>query len=69
MVYLNRFILPSDTAEIKVIENEKRTCFNTFYPFKIFPLKKLRTLEFETVTMLYGGNGSGKSTLLNVMSA
>ena len=69
MVYLNRFILPSDIAEIKVIENEKRTCFNTFYPFKIFPLKKLRTLEFETVTMLYGGNGSGKSTLLNVMSA
>ena len=69
MVYLNRFVLPSDTAEIKVIENEKRTCFNTFYPFKIFPLKKLRTLEFETVTMLYGGNGSGKSTLLNVMSA
>lgn len=69
MVYLNRFVLPSDIAEIKVIENEKRTCFNTFYPFKIFPLKKLRTLEFETVTMLYGGNGSGKSTLLNVMSA
>ncbi len=69
MVYLNRFILPSDIAEIKVIENEKRTCFNTFYPFKIFPLKKLRTLEFETVTMLYGGNGSGKSTLLNVMAA
>lgn len=69
MVYLSRFVLPSDTAEIKVIENEKRTCFNTFYPFKIFPLKKLRTLEFETVTMLYGGNGSGKSTLLNVMSA
>jgi predicted ATPase len=61
--------LPSDIAETKVIENEKRTCFNTFYPFKIFPLKKLRTLEFETVTMLYGGNGSGKSTLLNVMSA
>ena len=69
MVYLNRFILPSDIAEIEVIKNEKRTCFNTFYPFKIFPLKKLRTLEFETVTMLYGGNGSGKSTLLNVMSA
>ena len=69
MVYLSRFILPSDIAEIKVIKNEKRTCFNTFYPFKIFPLKKLRTLEFETVTMLYGGNGSGKSTLLNVMSA
>ena len=69
MVYLNRFILPSDIAEIEVIKNEKRTCFNTFYPFKIVPLKKLRTLEFETVTMLYGGNGSGKSTLLNVMSA
>lgn len=31
------------------------------YPFKIFPQKKLRTLRFEQITLLYGGNGPGKS--------
>ena len=47
---------------------EQRTCFNTFYPFKIFPDKGLKRVDFEPVTMFYGGNGSGKSTLLNVLA-
>ncbi|MBR6558492.1 MAG: AAA family ATPase [Clostridia bacterium] len=68
MVYLKKFILPSDHAEIEVIKDEKRTCFNTFYPFKIFPPKELRAVELDQITMFYGGNGSGKSTLINVMA-
>ena len=67
-MYLRQLILPSEKEEIKVIESEKRTCFNTFYPYKIFPDKGLRSLEFGKLTLLYGGNGSGKSTLLNVMA-
>ena len=69
MIYLKKFILPSDHAETEVIKNEKRTCFNTFYPFKIFPLKELRAIELDRVTLFYGGNGSGKSTLINVMAS
>ena len=68
MVYLKKLILPSERAEDAVIMSERRTCFNGFYPFKLFPAKELKALEFEGVTMLYGGNGSGKSTLINVIA-
>lgn len=68
MIYVNKFVLPSEVAEIEVIKNEKRTCFHTFYPFKIFPEKGLREVIFDDITMLYGGNGSGKSTLINAMA-
>lgn len=69
MVYAKKLILPSAHAEIKAVELEKRTCFHTFYPFKIFPDKKLSEIEFDGITMFYGGNGSGKSTLLNILAA
>lgn len=68
MIYIKKLTLPSDLAEAKVIELEKRTCFNTFYPFKIFPEMGLGTIDFDGITMLYGGNGSGKSTLINVLA-
>ncbi len=68
MVYLKNFELPGALVEDNVIRGEKRTCYNTFYPFKIFPMKELDEVEFDTVTMFYGGNGSGKSTLINVLA-
>ena len=68
MVYIDRLVLPNDDAEIDFITHENRTCFNTFYPFKIFPMKMLREVNFDEVTMFYGGNGSGKSTLINVLA-
>ena len=68
MIYVKRLTLPSEIAEIEFMKHEQRTCFNTFYPFKIFPDKGLKRVDFEPVTMFYGGNGSGKSTLLNVLA-
>ena len=68
MIYIKKLTLPSEFAEAKAIELEKRTCFNTFYPFKIFPEMRLGSLDFDGITMLYGGNGSGKSTLINVLA-
>ena len=68
MIYVKKLHLPSEFAEIEVIKNEKRTCFNTFYPFKIFPEMRLGGIDFDGITMLYGGNGSGKSTLINVLA-
>ena len=68
MIYLKKLVLPSAKDEIYFIREEKRTCFNTFYPFKIFPDKGMREVSLDTVTMFYGGTGSGKSTLLNVMA-
>ena len=69
MIYVRKLNLPSEHAEIKAIELEKRTCFHTFYPFKIFPEKKLSEVQFDGITMFYGGNGSGKSTVLNILAA
>lgn len=68
MIYAEKFILPSENAEADLIIGEKRSCFHTFYPFSIFPKKHLSAVEFEPITLLYGGNGSGKSTLINVMA-
>lgn len=68
MIYLKSFILPNAGDEESFIESEKRTCFNTFYPFFIFPEIELEELEFEPITIFYGGNGTGKSTLLNVIA-
>lgn len=67
-VYLRSLELVSGGIESKFILDQKMTCFNGMYPFKIFPEKGLRRLEFEPVTILYGGNGSGKTTLLNVIA-
>ena len=68
MIYLTQFNLPGDAAEIHWIKEEKRTCFPTFYPFKIFPAMMLEQIDFEPITLFYGGNGSGKSTLINVIA-
>ena len=68
MIYLKSFLLPSEGTESAFVMQEKRTCFPTFYPFKIFPRKTLREIEFDGITMFYGGNGSGKSTLINVIA-
>jgi len=38
------------------------------YPIGFFPQKQLMQLDFENITILYGGNGSGKTTLLNIMT-
>ena len=39
-----------------------------YYPIGIFSQKQLKRLDFEPITVLYGGNGSGKTTLLNLMA-
>lgn len=41
---------------------------NRGYPYSVLGPKKLRTLNFEPITILYGSNGCGKSTLLNIIS-
>lgn len=68
VIYLKELELADDSAETHVLLSEKRTCFGTKYPFKIFPEKQLRNITFDSVTIFYGGNGSGKTTLLNIIS-
>lgn len=68
MIYLSKLCLPNAGNEEDFLSCERRTCFNTFYPFMIFPELELEELVFEPVTILYGGNGTGKSTLLNIIA-
>ena len=68
MVYLSRFTLPSLDTRERFINDIKRTCYTTTYPFELFPLQELPSFAFEPVTILCGGNGSGKSTILNVIA-
>lgn len=76
MPYLKQFTMASDTQEYDYLRDMRKSyqqamrCYdhNNVYPFKLFPEKGLETLEFEPITILYGGNGSGKSTLLNVIA-
>jgi len=68
MVYLNSFTFPNEDMEFDFFMEEKRTCYDSFYPFKILSAHGLERIDFEPVTILYGGNGSGKSTALNVIA-
>ena len=68
MLYLKTFTFPSADMEFNFFMSIKRTCYDSFYPFKILSAHGLRRLDFEPVTILYGGNGSGKSTALNVIA-
>jgi predicted ATPase len=54
--------------EFSFILDIKRTCYDSYYPFKILSGHDLDRLDFEPVTILYGGNGSGKSTALNIIA-
>lgn len=68
MIYLSQFRFPDIEREYDFILGQKRTCYDTVYPFQILSKHQLRVLDFEPVTILYGGNGSGKSTALNVIA-
>lgn len=69
MVYLKDFEFLSGRNEELLAGLEVRTCFNSAYPLRIFPLKGLGRVTFEDITIFYGGNGSGKSTALNLIAA
>ena len=68
MIYLSHFAFPDREEETGFHFRLKRTCYDTLYPFGILSEKHLAMLDFEPVTILYGGNGSGKTTALNVIA-
>lgn len=67
-MYLFQFRFPGIEQEYDFTMAQKRTCYDTYYPFLVLSKHQLRVLDFEPVTILYGGNGSGKTTALNVIA-
>lgn len=68
MIYLESVAFPDADAEWSFRMSVKRTCYNTMYPFGVLTAAGLSRLDFEPITILYGGNGSGKTTALNVIA-
>ena len=72
--FVEKFTLPSKQIEEAMIKNRmaynggKFGYIDNIYPCNLFTQKELTELDFENITILYGGNGSGKSTLLNLIA-
>lgn len=67
-MYLKTFIFPDAEQEFDFFLEQKRKCYDCFYPFQILSKHHFQRIDFEPITILYGGNGSGKSTALNVIA-
>ena len=74
MVYLKSFTFPTVEKEEKYLQDFYsipvfgNQYYTNYYPFGVLPEIGCQKLEFEPITILYGGNGSGKSTILNVIA-
>lgn len=68
-LFISHFDFPSKEIEYSFsLTSQKETCYDTMYPFGILSKNNLQMLDFEPITILYGGNGSGKTTALNVIA-
>ncbi|MDE5975859.1 MAG: AAA family ATPase [Muribaculaceae bacterium] len=69
MLYLEKFLFPDLESDNLYFDDPRGSFFDEHtYPFHITSSMSLWRLDFEPVTVLYGGNGSGKSTIINVIS-
>ena len=68
MLYLSGFEFPDAEREVDFLMGIRRKCYDTFYPFRVLSGRGLQRLQFEPITLLYGGNGSGKTTAVNVIA-
>ncbi len=68
MKYLDYITFPSQEEEFDFFLKIKRSCYDSFYPFQILSRHGFCRIDFEPITILYGGNGCGKTTALNVIA-
>lgn len=68
MIYLSNFNFVTISQEEGFKDGIGYTCYTTYYPFDILPKHEIENIEFEPITIFYGGNGCGKTTALNIIS-
>ena len=66
-MFLKCFTFASEEQEIEYLHSQHWNCYNSFYPFGVIPKTGLKDVEFEPITIFYGGNGCGKTTALNII--
>lgn len=67
-MYLTSFRFPDADREFDFRLTIARTCYDSIYPFGVLSNRKFEQIDFEPITILYGGNGCGKTTALNVIA-
>lgn len=68
MIYLEKFLFPSIEDDYVPPENQLGSFYDdNCYPYHILYDIGLFRLDFEPLTIFYGGNGSGKSTIINII--
>ncbi len=65
--YLKSFDFVGESGEQHFFQYQKMTCYNNFYPYGVLK-GGFDHIDFDPVTIIYGGNGSGKSTVLNIIA-
>jgi len=68
---LNENVYQSELTRV-VVGLYDRCTPDEYYPVGLFNLnfmvQRIEVVDFEDITILYGGNGSGKTTLLNIIA-
>ena len=73
-MYLTSFTLPISMEQILWEQQAAKNGGREYgyvdnpYPCGLFGERELYEVDFDRVTIFYGGNGSGKSTLLNLIA-
>lgn len=69
-LFVNHFSFPTEEDEYGFLKSNfhLNSYHSSPYPFRIFPQKGLKGIEFSQITVLCGDNGSGKSTILNLLA-
>lgn len=68
MIYLEQFKFQTRDMEDDFFFDQRKTCYDSYYPYRILSRHQFERIDFEPITILYGGNGSGKSTALNIIA-
>lgn len=56
MVYLKKFVLLDENQEHDIVCYEEiRRIFNNYYPLHLFSNKSFKNIDFDKITIFYGG--------------
>lgn len=69
MIYLDSFKFASFNDDLDFRPSEVGIgWYETKYPFGILSYHQIERIDFDTITIFYGGNGCGKTTALNIIA-